>query len=62
MIRLKPCKTCGTKPVLEHWASGGMNYAVRCDNPDRGDGCDCKFYYSKSKNQEESIRLWNEVN
>lgn len=22
--KLKPCRRCGVKPVLEHWASGGM--------------------------------------
>lgn len=41
--RLKPCATCKTKPVLEHWASGGPMYAVRCDNPDRPDSCDDGF-------------------
>lgn len=38
--RLKPCRICGVKPVLEHWTSGGPMYAVRCDNPDRQDVCD----------------------
>lgn len=27
-------------PVLEKWNSGGSKYAVRCNNPDRGDDCD----------------------
>lgn len=58
--RLKPCSTCGVKPVLEHWASGGPCYAVRCDNPDRPDSCSIGFYYSMCRNPEESIKRWNE--
>ena len=58
--RLKPCKTCGTKPVLEHWSSGGPMFAVRCDNPDRPDSCDDAFYYSKCRNPDETVRRWNE--
>lgn len=61
-MKLKLCKKCGVKPVLERWSSGGMTYAVRCNNPDRGDGCDWKFDYSKTRNPEETIRRWNEVN
>lgn len=58
--RLKPCKTCGTKPVLEHWASGGQKYAVRCNNPDRPDSCDKAFYYSICVDPDEAVRRWNE--
>lgn len=58
--RLKPCATCGTKPVLERWASGGPMYAVRCDNPDRPESCDKAFHYSKCRNPDEAIRKWNE--
>lgn len=58
--KLKPCRTCGTKPVLEHWASGGPMYAVRCDNPDRPDSCSDAFYYSMCRNPDEAIRRWNE--
>lgn len=58
--KLKPCKTCGVKPVLEHWSSGGPMYAVRCDNPDRPDSCSDAFDYSKSRNPEEAIKKWNE--
>lgn len=61
-MRLKVCKQCGVKPVLERWSSGGLKYAVRCNNPDRGDECDWKFYHSMSKNPEDAIRKWNEVN
>lgn len=61
-MRLKMCKRCGVKPVLERWSSGGLRYAVRCNNPDRGDECDWKFYQSISKNPEDAIRKWNEVN
>lgn len=57
--RLKPCKTCGTNPVLEHWSSGGPMYAVRCDNPDRPDSCSDAFYYSMSNNADEAITKWN---
>lgn len=60
--RLKPlpCKTCGVKPVVEHWASGGPMYAVRCDNPDRPDSCNDAFNHSKCRNREEAVRKWNE--
>lgn len=61
-MKLKPCKTCGVKPVLEHWSSGGKWWAVRCNNPDRGDGCDWKFNHTKTRHPEETKRLWNEVN
>ena len=57
--RLKPCRICGVKPVLEHWTSGGPMYAVRCDNPDRQDVCDNAFYHSKCRDPEEAIELWN---
>lgn len=61
-MELKVCKRCGVKPVLERWSSGGLKYAVRCNNPDRGEGCDWKFYYSRSNNPEDAIKKWNEVN
>lgn len=32
--RLNPCKLCGKKPIVEHWASGGMMYMAKCNNPD----------------------------
>ena len=57
---LKPCKKCGGKPVREHWYSGGLVFAVRCDNPDRPDTCSEAFYYSRSKDSKEAIRKWNE--
>lgn len=59
-MKMKPCKTCGVKPVLEHWASGGPMYAVRCNNPDRPNACDRAFNYSKSRNPDEAVRKWNE--
>ena len=58
--RLKPCKTCGTKPILESWASGGAKFAVRCSNPDRPDSCTDAFFYSMSRFEDETIRRWNE--
>ena len=58
--RLKPCCNCGITPVLEHWASGGPMYAVRCDNPERPDACDDAFYYSESRNENEAVARWNE--
>lgn len=33
-IKLKPCPLCGRKPIIEHWASGGMMYMVKCNTPD----------------------------
>lgn len=60
--KLKPCKRCGIAPVLERWASDGKWYAVRCNNPDRVDECDYKFYKSMSNNPAESARIWNELN
>lgn len=60
--RLKICARCGVKPVLEKWTSAGAWFAVRCNNPDRGDGCDYKFYASKSRSPEEAIQKWNELN
>jgi hypothetical protein len=55
-----PCKNCGIKPVMEIWASGGMWYAIRCNNTYRPDDCDNGFYRSKCQNPEEAIRRWNE--
>ena len=57
--RLKPCRTCGTAPALEHWASGGPVYAVRCNNPHRPDTCSDAFCFSKTSNPEETIARWN---
>ena len=58
--RLKPCHTCGVKPVIERWwSSGGPWYAVRCTNPDRPDSCSDAFYYSESRSSEEAIQKWN---
>lgn len=58
--RLKPCKTCGVKPVLEYWTSGGPVFAVRCDNPNRPDSCSEGFYQSKCRDPMEAIEKWNE--
>lgn len=58
--RLLPCHQCGVKPVLEMWSSGGFKCAVRCDNPDRPDSCTNAFFYSMSRNTDETIRRWNE--
>lgn len=30
---LKPCPFCGSKPIIEHWSSGGYMYMVKCNNP-----------------------------
>lgn len=43
IMRPKTCERCGVNPVLEKWNSGGSKYAVRCNNPDRGDDCDLNF-------------------
>ena len=58
--RLIPCKNCGVEPVMEYWYSGGLNVAVRCNNPNRPDSCDDAFYYSRSNAPKEAIRKWNE--
>ncbi len=55
-----PCKNCGVKPVMEIWSSGGMMYAIRCNNTYRPDDCDNGFNYSKCRNPDEAIRRWNE--
>ena len=62
IMKLKICNRCRVKPALEIWKSGGLKCAVRCNNPDRGDECDWKFYYSLSNNKEDAIRKWNDVN
>lgn len=61
-MSIKVCKHCGIKPVLEMWSSGGFKCAVRCNNPDRGNECNQKFYQSISNNREDAIRKWNDVN
>lgn len=34
-VELKPCRYCGKNNVgIERWASGGMMYMVKCNNPD----------------------------
>lgn len=58
--KLKPCKTCGVKPVVETWASGGLKFAIRCDNPNRPESCSIPFYLSISKSKDEAINKWNE--
>ena len=55
-----PCKNCGIRPVMEIYNSGGMTYAIRCNNTYRPDDCSNGFNKSKSHNPEESVRLWNE--
>lgn len=60
--RMKPCKRCGVNPVLETWNSGGLKCAVHCNNPNRENECDWKFYYTMSNNQEEAIKKWNDIN
>lgn len=49
-------------PILETWYSGGFKCAVRCNNPDRGDGCDWKFYRTISRSVEDAIQKWNDIN
>lgn len=61
-IKAKACKRCGVNPVMEMWNSDGLKCAIRCNNPDRGNECDWKFYHSLSNNKEDAIRKWNEVN
>lgn len=34
MEKLKPCPFCGGKAITERWASGGIMYMVKCNNPD----------------------------
>ena len=60
--KLKLCKKCGVVPILEMWNSGGLWCAIRCNNPDRSDECDDKFYASMSHSPEETIKKWNELN
>lgn len=60
-MKIKPCKHCGVRPVVER-LSGDRSFAVRCNNPDRGDICDQKFYNTISNSSEEAIKKWNEVN
>ena len=31
---LKPFPFCGRKPIVEKWASGGLMYMIKCNNPD----------------------------
>lgn len=59
---LKVCKRCGVIPILETWYSGGFKCAVRCKKPDRGDGCDWKFYRTISRSVEDAIQKWNDIN
>lgn len=54
--QLKPCLLCGKKPVIERWASGGMMYMVKCNNPDcpvPEDG------YPAGRNLEKVKEEWN---
>lgn len=54
--QLKPCLLCGKKPVIERWASGGMMYMVKCNNPDcpvPEDG------YPSGRNLENIKEEWN---
>lgn len=60
-ILVKPCAVCGSEPVMEAWSSGGMRYALRCDNPDRGNACDKGFYESMSGNPIEAVNKWNRM-
>lgn len=57
--QLMPCRICGGRPALESWASGGPMFAVRCDNPYRPDICGEAFYFSESRDRDESIEKWN---
>ena len=60
MDRLKPCPVCGYEPVIEHWTSGNLIFAVRCNNPARPSICSDGFYLSRSNSKEQAIKKWNE--
>ena len=54
--KLNSCKLCGRKPIIEHWASGGLMYMVKCNNPD------CPVPpngYPRGRNLENVIEEWN---
>lgn len=54
--KMKPCQFCGRKPIIEHWASGGTMYMVKCNNPD------CPIpdaSYPAGHNLDEVMKEWN---
>ena len=61
-IKIKVCAFCSVKPVIEMWSSAGSRFAVRCNNPERGNECDHKFYASISNSYDEAVKIWNELN
>ena len=60
MEKLKPCRHCGKRNIIvEKWASGGMMYMVKCNNPDcpvPPDG------YPKARTWSDAEKEWNERN
>lgn len=55
MTKLKPCPYCGSKPIIEHWSSGGYMYMVKCNNPD----CLHLEMYPKGRKLEDVKDEWN---
>ena len=56
MPKLKPCKSCGSKPQIEKWHSGGCMFMIRCPHPDCPVPVDG---YPKGRNLEEVEKEWN---
>lgn len=55
--RLKPCPFCQKRNIkIEKWASGGLMYMVKCNNPDCPVPDD---RYPTGRNLESVIEEWN---
>ena len=54
--KLNSCKLCGRNPIIERWASGGLMYMVKCNNPD----CPVPAEgYPTGRHLEDVIEAWN---
>ena len=53
--KLSLCPFCKSRPIIEHWSSGGYMYMVKCPSPD------CLHYdtYTSGHNLDEVIKEWN---
>lgn len=57
---LNPCRLCGKRNIrTERWASGGMMYMIKCNNPD----CPVPYEgYPTGRKLDEVQEEWNRRN
>ena len=60
MDKLKPCRLCGKRAIIENWSSGGPMYMAKCSNPDCEIGQEITNI-AKGHNLPRVITEWNQM-